>query len=86
VPERTPRQQLKWRRTRRFNRIPPTNPGRPYEKLWRLVDGAVKQTFDHHPEYLAQGKRPDMVRRSINKRVVGALMGFVAQSTGNRSS
>jgi hypothetical protein len=56
---------------------PEKSPSRVYHQVWRLVDGAVRQAFRDHPEYLADGKRERTVRNSINKRVVGALIGFV---------
>jgi len=54
-----------------------------YAQLWRVVDGAVADAFNNHPDYLA--KREKIVRASVNKRVVGAILGFVEQSTRGRS-
>ena len=45
-----------------------------YRELWRVVDGAVADAFNMHPEYLSAQASPRVVRRSINKRVVGALL------------
>jgi hypothetical protein len=44
--------------------------------LWRAVDGAVKMTFDAHPDYLSSTHRVDnsVVRRSLVKRIVGGLL------------
>ena len=57
---------------------------RAYRQLWRIVDGAVEDALRHHEDYLTQkGKRS--ARRSITKRVTGAVMGYVEQSTRGRS-
>lgn len=66
-------------------RKPPKMPHRVYGKLWRIVDGAVRDTFAMHPEYLADARREAVVRQSLNKRVVGTLWGFVSQETEGRS-
>lgn len=50
-----------------------------YHQMWRIVDGAVRKTFQDHPEYLSNPGREKTVRQSISKRVVGALSGFVGQ-------
>lgn len=51
-----------------------------YAQLWRVVDGAVIDAMKHHPEYFrAKDKRA--VRNSINKRVVGSVLGYVKQLT-----
>lgn len=54
-----------------------------YHQIWRIVDGAVRRCFNDHSDYLkqmtkAQQKRERVIRNSINKRVVGALVGFAA--------
>ena len=55
-----------------------------YRQLWRIVDGAVADTFATHPDYLTRkGKRS--ARRSINKRVVGSIIGYAAQVAEGRS-
>ena len=47
--------------------------------MWRIVDGAVRKTFQDHPEYIREGKVEKTIRQSIAKRVVGALAGFVGE-------
>ena len=70
--------------TKPKRRRPPKMPHKVYGKLWRIVDGAVRDTFAMHPEYL--GERSEaVVRYSVNKRVVGTLWGFVSQETKGRS-
>lgn len=64
-------------------RTKPQGSSRFYAQVWRVVDGAVADAFRSHPDYLARHEK--MVRASINKRVVGALLGFVEQSTQGRS-
>lgn len=50
-------------------------PADPFKRqMWRLVDGAVRDAFHAHPEYLAV---PEMkVRQAIVKRVTGAITGY----------
>lgn len=57
-------------------------PSRAYAKMWRVVDGAVRDAFASHPDYLAKLERERTVRNSINKRVVGALWGFASEARG----
>lgn len=67
-------------------RLPPAKRSSPaYRQVWRLVDGAVRDALHCHPEYLAPGVNPRVVRNSINKRVTGALMGYAEQSAEGRS-
>lgn len=55
-----------------------------YRQLWRVVEGAVADALEHHPDYLtARGARH--ARRSVTKRVVGAVMGYAEQSAQGRS-
>lgn len=55
---------------------PKHDPHSDYHRIWRIVDGAVRDTFKHHPEYLTDaGHRSAQV--SIIKRVAGALAGHV---------
>lgn len=49
---------------------------RLYQQLWRVVDGAVASTFQAHPGYIPEHYREKNIRDSINRRVVGALIGF----------
>lgn len=53
-----------------------------YKALWRVVDGAVVDALDHHPEYVAKGISKRVVRTSINKRVVGAVLSYAQQRMG----
>ena len=59
-------------------------PDATYRQLWRLVDGAVRDAFANHPDYLTdKGKRD--AARSVTKRVVGTLHGYAAQVAWGRS-
>lgn len=59
-------------------------PDETYRQLWRLVDGAVRDAFANHPEYLTtRGK--DAAARSITKRVTGTLHGYAVQTARGRS-
>ncbi len=60
-------------------RIKPVKLDPFYHQMWRIVDGAVRKTFQDHPEYIREGKTEKIVRQSIAKRVVGALAGFVGE-------
>lgn len=53
-----------------------------YHQLWKLVDGAVADAFVTHPEYLSGDHREWVVRQSINKRVVGTILGYAEQAWG----
>ncbi|MGX7709150.1 hypothetical protein [Methylobacterium sp. Gmos1] len=68
---------------RRLRREKPGSPA--YRQIWRIVDGAVAQALDAHPEYLAPGARVRTVRNSIVKRVTGAITGHAAQAARVRS-
>jgi len=57
---------------------------RAYRQLWRVVDGAVRDALESHPDYLTR-KGQASARMSITKRVTGAIMGYVEQSTRGRS-
>lgn len=57
-------------------------PSPEYLRLWRIVDGAVRDAFANHPDYLA---RPEvLVRRSVVKRVTGQLYGFAGKPARGR--
>lgn len=53
-----------------------------YHQLWRLVDGAVADAFANHPEYLSGEREEWIVRQSINKRVVGTILGYAEEVWG----
>lgn len=55
-----------------------------YRQIWRLIDGAVRDAFSHHPGYVAKGISPRTVRRSIVKRAAGAITGYVGASRAPR--
>ena len=59
---------------RKRTKSPPQKTAARYRALWKLVDGAVADAFYNHPDYLASGVSPKVVRASINKRVVGVLL------------
>ena len=55
-----------------------------YRALWFIVDGAVRDAFANHPEYLTAAGRQSATN-SITKRVTGSLMGFATQVARGRS-
>lgn len=67
-------------------RIKPPKWGRDYRSVHRLVDGAVRGTFIAHPEYLTEkGNQFFAARRSLVKRVTGAVLGFAKEKAKVRS-
>jgi hypothetical protein len=55
-----------------------------YRALWFMVDGAVRDAFANHPEYLTEAGRRSAAN-SITKRVTGTLMGYATQVARGRS-
>lgn len=55
-----------------------------YRQLQRIVDGAVRDAFAMHPEYLTRSGRK-FARGSITKRVAGSILGYAEQSAQGRS-
>ncbi len=52
---------------------PPQKTDSEYKRLWKIIDGAVADSFFHHKDYLNPQVSPKVVRNSINKRVTGAI-------------
>ena len=50
-----------------------------HRKLWRMVEGAVADAFNCHPDYLSNKGMKSAVP-SITKRVVGALVGHAKEA------
>lgn len=63
-------------------RTKPVKDGVPYRQLWRVVDGAILDCMRQHPNYFANAPR---ARLSLNKRIVGNVLGFAEQSAKGRS-
>jgi hypothetical protein len=55
-----------------------------YQELWGVVDGAVVDAFNNHPDYLTQ-KGHKSARTSVVKRVTGTVLSFAAQAARGRS-
>lgn len=51
---------------------------RAYQQLWHVVDGAVRDAFRKHGDYLTPKGRHS-AKRSIVKRVTGTVLGFALQ-------
>jgi hypothetical protein len=51
---------------------------RAYKQLWSVVDGAVSDAFNRHPDYLTKKGRFS-ARVSIVKRVTGTVLSFALQ-------
>ena len=76
---RAPAPRERWKAYR-----PPELRDDVYRQLVRLVDGAVRDAFANHPEYLTKiGQRN--VRASVVKRVAGTLWGYGKEVTVNVS-
>ena len=52
-------------------------PDKDFLKIWRMVDGAVRNCFLHHPDYINKKYDEPSVRLSIVKRVTGQIHGMV---------
>ena len=52
---------------------------RAYHSLWRVVDGAVADCINKHPEYLTDRGRRSL-QASITKRVTGSVFGFAREA------
>lgn len=52
---------------------------RDHQRLWRMVEGAVVDTFKSHPDYLT-AKGAHSVVPSVTKRVVGTLVGHAKEA------
>lgn len=65
-------------KTVKLRRTQPPKGERAYRQLWEVVDLAVRDAFHCHPEYLTDAGRQAAVMR-INKRVVGSVIGHLAQ-------
>lgn len=66
------------RRVRFIKKTRPPKPGGAYQQLWRIVEGAVRDALQMHPEYIANDKRARDVVNSITKRVAGSVLGFAS--------
>lgn len=77
---RAPAGRERWKRARREK-----CPDEVYRQLWKLVGGAVRDTFACHPEYLTPAGRT-AAERSIVKRVTGSLHGYATQVARGRSA
>lgn len=54
-----------------------------YAELWGVVDGAVSDAFNHHPDDLTpKGQRS--ARTSVVKRVTGTVLSFAVQAAQGR--
>lgn len=63
---------------------PPEKIDPEYTRLWKVVQGAVIDTFNAHPEYLTdKGKK--RIAASLSKRAVGAVLSFVRETRGRAS-
>ena len=62
-----------------MKRFKPVKPGGDYRRLWRIVDGAVRDCLKMHPDYIDPVKIR-RVRESIAKRVTGAVLAYEAEA------
>lgn len=65
-------------------RIPPPSGkiDEDYRRIWRIVDGAVRDAFLSHPEYLTEVGHKS-AQLSIIKRVTGAIKGHSVLRSGS---
>ena len=50
-----------------------------HARLWRMVEGAVRDAFNSHPSYLTDHGAQSAVE-SVTKRVVGTLVGHAKET------
>lgn len=55
-----------------------------YTWLWGIVDAAVKEALTTHPNYVPNEELVPYVRLSINKRVVGRVLGELRWNAKSR--
>lgn len=64
----------------RIRRTPSKSPARlkrkAHHRLWRMVEGAVVDAFQQHPDYLTDKGR-FAATESVTKRVVGVIVGEI---------
>lgn len=56
-----------------------------YAELWGVVDGAVADAFNNHPDYLTP-KGQQSARTSVVKRVTGTVLSFAVQAAKGRAT
>jgi hypothetical protein len=59
-------------------------PSTAYAQYWRVIDGAVADAFNHHPDYLTP-RGHALARASIVKRVTGAIESFAGKPARGRT-
>lgn len=75
--------KLKPRHLRRYK---PVKSPTEYQRIWKIVDGAVRDCLKMHDDYVSPAKVSNL-RRSITKRVTGAMVGHMkAESESSRGS
>ena len=73
-------QKAKKKRKYRLKSEKPSHGNGFNRQVWRVVDGAIRDAFLNHPDYLTKkGSRSACARRSIAKRVTGALLSYLEQ-------
>lgn len=63
----------------------PQKTSEEYRRIWRLVDGAIRDAIATHPDYFPNRKRIPPMRVSLTKRIVGSVFGWAEQSAQGRS-
>ena len=56
---------------------PVKEPNDQYTTIWKLVDGALRDTLKHHPEYINRNVNEKTIRTSFNKRITGLITGYL---------
>lgn len=65
---------------------PPGNKGdQSSRQLWRLIDGALIDAMNFHPEYFTATGSTKTARASLVKRVAGTLKGYASKGAWGRS-
>jgi len=65
---------------RAMHKLKPVKDGAEYRQLWRVIDGAIRDCFKMHPDYIT----PENIRRvreSLAKRITGAVLANKAEAS-----
>lgn len=62
-----------------MRKLKPVKPDSSYRRVWRIVDGVIRDCIAMHPDYIAP-KDIRRVRESIAKRVTGAVLAYQAEA------
>lgn len=67
---------------RQFRKVRSVKQETDYQVIWDMVDAAIRDTMQTHPEYfhMEGNSRANSIRISLNKRITGALVSKVREA------